>query len=84
MLVVLTFFRVTSWMRHHPLLAQMYKQDHDRADADTVFDPVGLRAVIVRHYLPKEKAESLLTRLEDTKHRTLNLLEPNDHSGTEG
>ncbi|MGO9837047.1 MAG: hypothetical protein ACLP1X_22865 [Polyangiaceae bacterium] len=72
--LVLMVFRVTSWSRNHPLLAQMYKLQHGRADEDADFDRVELGEAIVDHYLPKEQSEPLLDRLEDAKERTAKLL----------
>jgi hypothetical protein len=73
--LVLMVFRVMSWSRHHPLLAQMYKLQHmgrDEEDAD--FDRIELGEAIVDHYLPEEQSEPLLHRLENAKERTARLL----------
>jgi hypothetical protein len=72
--LVLMVFRVVSWWRHHPLLAQMYKLQHGRADEDADFDRIELGEAIVDHYLPPEQSEPLLDRLEDAKERTARLL----------
>jgi hypothetical protein len=72
--IVLMVFRVVSWSRHHPLLAQMYKLLHDRADEDADFARVELSEAIVLKYLPPEQSEPLLERLEEAKERTAKLL----------
>ena len=89
MWIVLMFFRVASWIRHHPLLAQMYKLQHMGAGDDADFDRIELGEAIVHHYLPPELSEPLLERLDDAKEQTGRLLglddgepSPRDHGGT--
>jgi hypothetical protein len=72
MWIVLMFFRIASWIRHHPLLVQMYKLQHLGEVAD--FDRIELGEAIVRHYLPPAQCEPLLDRLDDVKERTAGLL----------
>ncbi len=74
MSVVLMIFRIVSFSRHHPLLAQMYKLQHSRADEDADFNRIELSEAIVHHYLPPEQGQPLLERLEDAKLRTETVL----------
>jgi hypothetical protein len=74
MLIILYVFRTASWLRHHPLLAQMYRLKHDDAVEDADFDRMKLGQTIVRHYLPPQQGELLLARLEEAEHRTASLL----------
>jgi hypothetical protein len=75
MLIVLYVFRVLSWMRHHPLLALMFKLKHvDRHDEDADYHSLELAEAIVRRYLPPQQGEPLLARLEEAEHRTANLV----------
>lgn len=82
--LVLMAYRVASWSRHHPLLAEMYKLQHIRADEDADFDRIELSEVIVRRYLPEEQGEPLLARLKDTRQRTARLLGLDDYDSSRG
>lgn len=69
MWIVLMIFRVVSWSRHHPLLAEMYKLQHlRRGNEDADFDLIELSEAIVRHYLP-EQSVPILASLADAKRR---------------
>jgi hypothetical protein len=57
----LMVFRVASWSRDHPLLAEMRRQ-RDRARDERVTS-VDLCEAIARHYLPKWESQKLLGRL---------------------
>ena len=74
MSVVLMIFRIVSFSRQHPLLAEMFKLQHSRADEDAEFNRIELGEAIVHRYLPPEQGEPLLERLEDAKVRTAMLL----------
>jgi hypothetical protein len=86
---VLMIFRVASWIRHHPLLVQMYKLQHMGGGDDANFDRIELGEAIVHHYLPPDVSEPLLERLADAQEQTARLLglddgepSPQDQSGT--
>jgi hypothetical protein len=86
---VLMIFRVASWIRHHPLLVQMYKLQHMGGGDDADFDRIELGEAIVHHYLPPDVSEPLLERLADAQEQTARLLglddgepSPQDQSGT--
>lgn len=84
MWIVLMIFRVVSWSRHHPLLAEMYKLQHlGRGNDDADFYRIELSEAIVRHYLP-EQGVPLLASLEGAKQRAARSLgldgyEPSSH-----
>ncbi len=62
--LVLVLFRVASWSRQHPLLAQMHVLLHKRRrgeDAEQAILELG--EAIARHYLPASAAESLRAAL---------------------
>jgi hypothetical protein len=71
-------FRMASWHRHHPLLAQMYKLKHAPEDDDADFDTKVLGEAIARQYLPPERSEPLLGRLTDAERRLTTFLPPDD------
>jgi hypothetical protein len=86
---VLMIFRVASWIRHHPLLVQMYKLQHMGGGDDANFDRIELGEAIVHHYLPPDVSEPLLERLDDAQEQTARVLglddgkpSPQDQRGT--
>jgi hypothetical protein len=75
MWLVLLFFRVLSWSRHHPLLAEMYQLRGTTPDnEDAEYDRLMLGEAIVRCYLPPEQSDPLLARMETAKLRAARLL----------
>jgi hypothetical protein len=82
MWIVLMFFRVAGWLRHHPMLAALYKLQHlTGRNEDAEYDRIDLSEAIVRRYLPEE-GEPLLARLDDTRQRTARLLGLDEEVGS--
>ena len=74
--VVLLLFRVASWSRQHPLLAEMNMLLHrKRRGEDAEYDILELGELIVRRYLPHAEGESLRATLQQARARVALLLE---------
>jgi hypothetical protein len=70
----LSLFRLVSWSRNHPLLAQMerLRQSGRRDEPDDELLELG--KAIVRKYLPEAESKTLLARLNGATERTATLL----------